>query len=185
VTTSRKSIELRELRYPANLLSLLRLALVPLVLRYTLQQGRERAALLAVSGSMFTDMIDGPIARARGEVSQLGMVLDPLADKLTIDAVALALSLTRRFPWWITVFLIGRDLVILTGAVLVLRKEAAVMPPNTSGKAATVAFTALLLTHLLGARRLRRAALIVALIPYLSSCITYGRALARYLRGTP
>lgn len=176
--TAEPLFRLGELRYPANQLSLLRLLLAPLVAFLALWPARKRAALVALSGSMLTDLVDGPLARRRGEVSQLGMLLDPLADKLTIDGMALALSIRGRFPWWATALLIGRDLVIAAGATVVARNNLGITPPNMSGKATTLAFTGTLLAYAWGGERQGQRMLVLALLPFLASCISYGRALA-------
>lgn len=174
-------VEPHELLYPSNLLTLLRLLLLAPTHYYLRRPGRERAALLCLGIAMLTDMLDGPLARSRGEVSQLGMLLDPLADKLTIDGFAVAMSRKGLFPWWASVLLIGRDLVILGGAALVLRKDVRVTPPTMSGKVSTVAFTVALLAYALGGKKLGLPAMLLALIPYAISCAAYARSLARDL----
>src|SRR5829696_3527001 len=95
-------------------------------------------ALGIFGGAMATDMLDGPVARMRREVSPLGQVLDPIADKLMIDAAAITLSQTRAFPWWATSLLLARDLAILLGSLFVYRRHAQISVADPAGKATTV-----------------------------------------------
>jgi CDP-diacylglycerol---glycerol-3-phosphate 3-phosphatidyltransferase len=170
-----------ELLYPSNLLTVLRLLLLPLTLRFARQPGRERAATAVVAVAMLTDLLDGPIARSRGEVSDLGRLLDPIADKLTLDTFAVALSQRGRFPWWASGLLLFRDAVILGGGAAVWLRRGWITPPNAAGKATTGALTLALLAYGMFGARLGRLALLLFLVPFGASIVTYLRALARYL----
>ena len=114
----RHAFQPREFSYPANLLTLARLLMLPAALHYMRQEDGRWRALVVFGGAMATDMLDGPVARMRREVSPLGQMLDPIADKLMIDAAAITLSQTREFPWWATGLLLARDLAILLGSLL-------------------------------------------------------------------
>jgi CDP-diacylglycerol--glycerol-3-phosphate 3-phosphatidyltransferase len=181
----RACFRLHELRYPSNLLTALRLCLLPLMLRFAREPGHERAATTVVAAAMLTDLLDGPLARARGEVSSLGMLLDPLADKLTLDAFAVALALRGRFPWWACALLLGRDAVIVGGALAIYLRQGWITPPNAAGKLSTGALTGALLAYGFGGPRLGRLALLLFLLPFGASMVTYMRALIRYLREVP
>lgn len=110
-----------------NLLSLLRLAGVPLFLWLLLgPDGQGRGAdgwavlVLAVGG--FTDWLDGKLARVLGQFSRLGAVLDPAVDRLYILAALIALGVRDVVPWWAVVALVARD-VVLALCVLLLRRR--------------------------------------------------------------
>ena len=90
---------MRELRYPANWLTLVRLLLLPPTIVYLRRPDGRLPALLCMGTALLTDAIDGPLARYRGEVSPLGKVLDPIADKLMLNITMLTLVRTRAFPW--------------------------------------------------------------------------------------
>jgi CDP-diacylglycerol--glycerol-3-phosphate 3-phosphatidyltransferase len=169
----RRSFDLRELGYPSNVLSLLRLALVAPIVRCLLRSD-HRTALVIVMISMATDVIDGPLARRRGEESELGKVIDPLADKLTLDTIAVALSLKRGFPWWITNLLLVRDAAIVTGATLIFRKTTHVAPAQYSGKITTALLTAALLLHMLDVQPWGRRIITATLVPLAVSWVQYG-----------
>jgi CDP-diacylglycerol--glycerol-3-phosphate 3-phosphatidyltransferase len=171
----RHAFELREFIYPANLLTLARLLMLPAAIRYMRQpDGRWRA--LGVFGvAMATDVLDGPVARMRHEVSPLGKVIDPIADKLMIDAAAITLSRTHGFPWWATGLLLARDLAILLGGLLVYRRRAEITVAHPAGKATTVALASAMILYLADGPRSGRPALYAALVPFGASMLVYGR----------
>jgi CDP-diacylglycerol---glycerol-3-phosphate 3-phosphatidyltransferase len=172
----------RELLYPANLLTISRFLLIPATL-YTLEQPeRRRLALTLLAVTMLTDALDGPLARSRGEVSQLGQILDPVADKLLIDGAAVLLSRHYGFPWWVTGLLIFRDLGIVAAALLMVGRHAEVPAAGLSGKLTTLLLTVAALAYLAGGPRLGRPLLTLALIPFGSSFVEYGRAFRQAMR---
>lgn len=179
----RDLIHPRELLYPSNMLTISRLLLLPVTIYYLSKPSRRRAALLCLAFTMFTDAIDGPLARARGEVSRLGEVLDPIADKLLIDSAAIILSRTRGFPWWITGLLLFRDIGILLAAVVVLRRRAHITTAQSAGKATTVALTAAALLYIADGPRSGKPALYLALIPFTLSFVQYGKSFIKLVRG--
>ncbi|MFC7546681.1 CDP-alcohol phosphatidyltransferase family protein [Plantactinospora sp. GCM10030261] len=132
-----------------NLISFARLAGVPFFLYLLLGRRADIAAVvvLAIGGS--TDWVDGWIARRMGQVSRLGELLDPLADRLYILATLLGFTLREVVPWQFTVALLARE-VLLGVRLLVLRGYGYGPPPVTYlGKTATftllAAFPVLLL----------------------------------------
>ena len=91
-----------------NILSFARLLGVPLFLWLVLVPQADLAAfaLLVVSG--ITDWLDGVIARATGQISRLGQLLDPLADRLYVAATLIGLALRAIIPWWLVVLVLAR-----------------------------------------------------------------------------
>ncbi|NTU78549.1 MAG: CDP-alcohol phosphatidyltransferase family protein [Chloroflexales bacterium] len=175
----RDLVEPRELLYPSNLLTMSRLLLVPLTLAQLRRPERRRAALVCLALVMFTDAIDGPIARARGEVSRLGKLLDPIADKLLIDGSAIILSQTRGFPWWATGLILFRDIGILAAAVVVLARRDQITPAASAGKLTTALLTAAALLFIADGPRTGKPALYLAMVPFGLSFVQYGRHFVR------
>ncbi len=173
----RSSTKLRELRYPSNILSLVRIALVWPTIRALLHPNKKRTAIVLIGAGMATDAVDGPIARTRGEVSELGKLLDPIADKMTLDGVAIALSMRHGLPWWITTILVSRDLAILGGGTLILHRSAYVPTSNPAGRITTLILTLALLLHMLAVQPLARRMLYLALVPLSMSWIQYAKRL--------
>ena len=127
-----------------NALSALRLLGVPLflwlVLRPVWHGPKEdgwAVLLLMVSG--FTDYLDGKLARALGQTSRLGQVLDPAADRLYILATLVGLAARHIIPLWLLIVLIGRDLALLTLVPTLKRLglRLGLLPVHLTGKAAT------------------------------------------------
>ena len=120
-----------------NLLSMARLAGVPVFLWLVLGPEADGWALGLLMLSGFTDYLDGYLARRLDQTSALGEILDPVADRLYILAVVIALALRDIIPWWVAVLLPLRDL-LLWGLVPLLRTRGySALPVHFLGKAAT------------------------------------------------
>lgn len=121
----------------ANLFTLVRLLLAPVVIQAILD-GRHVAALAIFAAAAATDYLDGAAARRFGWATQAGAYLDPIADKVLLSGVFLALAAARLVPWWLVGIIFGRDLFILLGVTTVLLLTSArSFPPSVWGKAST------------------------------------------------
>jgi cardiolipin synthase (CMP-forming) len=119
-----------------NALSALRLVGVPVFL-WLLVQGHDGWALLVLMASGVTDYLDGKIARAWGQTSQLGTLLDPAADRLYILATLVGLTARDVVPLWVTLLLVGRDVLLAFTLPLLHRHGYGPLPVHFLGKAAT------------------------------------------------
>ena len=121
-----------------NVLSLLRLAGVPLFLWLILGPERDGLALLVLMFAGFTDYADGWLARRLNQTSRLGQMLDPAADRLYILATLIGLTVRDIVPLWLTLALVARD-VMLVACVPTLRRlgYGPALPVHYLGKAAT------------------------------------------------
>lgn len=120
-----------------NVLSLLRLIGVPVFLYLALGPEADGWAFGVLAFGAATDYLDGKIARALGQTSRLGQILDPAADRLYIAATAIALTVRDIVPLWLVLTLLARDLV-LAPSILVLRRYGyGPLPVHFLGKAAT------------------------------------------------
>jgi cardiolipin synthase (CMP-forming) len=104
------------LRHLPNLLCLLRILMVYPV-AHSILTGRYPAVMALFAVAAFTDALDGFLAKRFGWTSELGKVLDPLADKLLLLTVFICLSIVGIAPWWLTALVLLRDLVIVFGAL--------------------------------------------------------------------
>jgi cardiolipin synthase len=103
-------------RHLPNLLTILRMALVwPLF--WLITNRHFDSALLAAALAGLSDALDGFLAKRFGWQSRLGGMLDPLADKLLLLATFLALALIDALPWWLLMLVVGRDVLIVSGAI--------------------------------------------------------------------
>lgn len=107
-----------------NLLSFLRIALIPLFVALIVDEDTTLAGILLFAAVAATDWVDGFAARRLGQVSELGKVLDPTADRLAIAAGLIALAIRGAFPWWAALLILVRDVVVLmVGAAVLLRRR--------------------------------------------------------------
>jgi len=120
-----------------NVLSFIRLLGVPVFLWLILVPEADTAAFVLLALSGVTDWLDGKIARATGQISRLGQLLDPLADRLYIAATLLGLALRQIIPWWLVIVILARDLVLAIVLVLLKRRGVTGLPVHFLGKAAT------------------------------------------------
>jgi len=129
-----------------NILSLLRATLVvPLTL--ALHEGSAPLAGTLLAVALLTDLLDGQIARRLGQTTDLGRILDPLADKLLVGGGLLALAATGRVPMELAIVVLLRDAALVGAAWIRMRGGAPVPSASPAGK---VAF-ALLGIYLAGA----------------------------------
>ncbi|WP_277613075.1 CDP-alcohol phosphatidyltransferase family protein [Cryobacterium cryoconiti] len=119
-----------------NLLSMLRLALVPVFL-VVLVQGEDAWALLVLAVASLTDFLDGFLARRFGQITRLGQLLDPAADRLYIFAALLGLAWRDLVPWWIVLVIVGRDVFLLGLGVVLANYGFGPLPVHQLGKVAT------------------------------------------------
>jgi len=119
-----------------NLLSMLRLALVPVFL-VLLIRGEDSWALLVLVVASASDFLDGFLARRFDQVTRLGQLLDPAADRLYIFAALLGLASRDLVPWWIVLVVVGRDVFLLGLGVVLANFGFGPLPVHQLGKLAT------------------------------------------------
>jgi len=100
-----------------NLLTLLRILLVPVIVIF-LMQGAFLKALIILAVSGITDALDGFLARILNQQTVLGAYLDPIADKALLASCFVTLSIKDVIPGWLTVIVISRDCIILGGIAI-------------------------------------------------------------------
>ncbi|WP_052339846.1 CDP-alcohol phosphatidyltransferase family protein [Gorillibacterium massiliense] len=122
-----------------NILTLIRFLLIPVYL-YVFFSGHPRWSLLIVLLAGLTDVLDGHIARTRGQVTEMGIMLDPLADKLMMATVFLSLLYSRLIPWLAAVAMVIRDGGMIIFATICHFKGKKPVPANILGKMTTVLF---------------------------------------------
>jgi CDP-diacylglycerol---glycerol-3-phosphate 3-phosphatidyltransferase len=138
-----------------NALTALRIVLVPFFVWFLWVGGTQGedslgmrwAALAVFAVAMYTDKLDGDIARARGLITSFGKIADPIADKLLTGAAFVVLSMLGELWWWVTVVILVREWGITLLRFVVIRYG--VMAASKGGKLKTVLQTVALLLLLL------------------------------------
>ena len=128
----------QQLRTVPNLLSLLRLALVPVFLVLILNGFNLEAVIVLIVASV-TDYLDGYFARKLNQETRLGQLLDPAADRLYIFATLIGLSVVGYIPIWLPMIVIGRDLLLLFTYPILASRGYGPLPVHYLGKAGTFA----------------------------------------------
>jgi len=126
----------------SNLLSFLRIFLAIPIYLYIANDNTE-ILLIIIFIAIVTDILDGYFARKLNQITELGKILDPFADKVCTTTAFIALTIYQDFPFWITTLIIGRDIFILSGSLYILKKAKTVAPSNIPGKV-TVFFISVL-----------------------------------------
>ena len=120
-----------------NQLTFLRLGFLPLFIILIFYRHYGWAlAILILAG--LTDSMDGLLARSLNQKTSLGAYLDPIADKLLLSSSFVVLAFNGQIRWWLTILVLGRDILILTAAaVIILTAGYRAFPPSIYGKLTT------------------------------------------------
>lgn len=136
----------------ANVLTALRIVLVPFFIWFLLADEQHYswwrwATVVVFSVAIYTDKLDGDLARKHNLVTDFGKIADPIADKLLIGAALIILSGLNELSWWITVLILIREIGITVLRFVVIRYG--VIPASRGGKIKTVLQTAAIFLYLL------------------------------------
>ncbi|MCA9464030.1 MAG: CDP-diacylglycerol--glycerol-3-phosphate 3-phosphatidyltransferase [Nitrospira sp.] len=123
-----------------NSITFLRIVLIPVFIWVFSQPTPERAfwSVVIFLGAALTDFLDGYLARKSGQVTNLGKLLDPVADKLLVASGLILLVQFQRVSVWLAIVLIARELIV-TGARMVAAREGLVVAADGTGKIKVVA----------------------------------------------
>lgn len=139
-----------------NILTMIRILLVPFFVWFLLadapglasESGPWRwAAVVVFAVAIYTDKLDGDIARSRNLVTDFGKIADPIADKLLIGSALVMLSVLGELPWWVTLVILVREWGITALRFFVIRYG--VIPASRGGKLKTVVQTLAIFLYLL------------------------------------
>lgn len=147
MSEEKSSIKWNILTIP-NVLSLFRIALIPLIAKlYFADEYINAVGILLLSG--FTDIVDGFIARKFNMISNLGKILDPIADKLTQGLIILCLSV--KFPYMISVFILMavKELILGIVGIMAIKRTKKVKCANWHGKITTFLLYFTIICHIL------------------------------------
>jgi cardiolipin synthase len=121
----------------ANRLTILRILMTP-VITVLLLYRQTGAALALFLLAAATDGLDGLVARSWKQKTTLGMVLDPVADKLLLTSTVVTLTILKELPRWFTIILVSRDVLLIGGSMILYMFLGKIgMPPSSLGKTTT------------------------------------------------
>lgn len=167
----------------ANRLTILRILMTPVITILLLYKYTAAATAVFVLAGI-TDGLDGFVARRQGQRTALGMVLDPLADKLLLMSCVVVLTILKELPRWFTIIIVSRDLMLIGGSLIVYMFVGRIsMPPSWLGKFTTGFQIATVLLAMLDnlVPVLRSAVMPIA---FLTTALTIGSGLDYVYRGS-
>ena len=160
----------------SNAVSLLRAVLtLPAVWLIALGPDYVWEAFGVVVVMIVSDWIDGWLARWRDEISQWGKILDPLADKVGIGAITIAMVVFKDLPVWLVVVVLLRDVVIFFAGMYLVKRRDVLLSSNFWGKVTTLVLSGLLLAYLWDVDVLKPALIGLSVVFLVVSLISYGR----------
>ena len=151
-----------QLRMAPNLLSMSRIVFLPLVV-FLIKYDYKPWSIIALVSLWVTDFVDGYIARRFRQKSDLGLLLDPVADKITSAAIFITL-LSRGLPLWVVLIVIGRDIIILSAGFYIFKRDL-MISSDQIGRITTVLISIIIMMYVIG---LQQYAIILCylLIPF-------------------
>ena len=160
----------------SNAVSLLRAVLtVPAVWLISLGPNYVWEAFGVVVVMIVSDWIDGWLARRWGEISQWGKILDPLADKVAVGVITIAMVVFKDLPVWLVLVVLVRDVVIFLAGMYLVKRYDVLLSSNFWGKVTTLVLSGLLLAYLWDADVLKPALIGLSIAFLAVSLISYGR----------
>ncbi|MFM9099511.1 MAG: CDP-diacylglycerol--glycerol-3-phosphate 3-phosphatidyltransferase [Actinomycetota bacterium] len=120
-----------------NALTVFRILALPFCAWALFQKDGQDPTWQIIAWTMFfivgmTDVLDGRIARKRNQISNFGIILDPIADKAFIATALIGLSILGKMPWWVTVLILAREIGVTILRFAVIKRE--VISANRGGK---------------------------------------------------
>jgi len=130
-----------------------------------------------------TDYFDGFLARRWNATSDLGRILDPLADKICVAATGIVLVVLRGFPIPLAAAMILRDIIILMAGLYLVRRDFPIPVSNNIGRATVGVFAACMIVYLFRLNFLKAPVVILTVGMLILSLVSYGRMFLRTIRG--
>jgi cardiolipin synthase (CMP-forming) len=137
----------KEILLIPNILSIIRILLLFPTSYLLINQTQEKTILIIVLmlAMLLTDLLDGFLARKLNQVSELGKIIDPIADKISVITIAVILLFQDRLPIWFVCIIILRDVLILVFGLYLKRKINITLMSNYPGKIAVLVLGIILL----------------------------------------
>jgi len=146
-------VDFREIIHVPNLISLFRLLLIipfTVLFQNFFNNGSIRYYIVMLCLIAYlSDILDGFIARKTNQISELGKIIDPLADKILVGGIVLSLFFIHQIPTYYLLIILLRDILIFVGGIIVTKKIGKVLPSNTLGKITVLSIGIFILINVL------------------------------------
>ena len=166
----------------SNIITISRLVLLPFIIYFLLTEQRLVAFVIMLV-SLFSDGLDGYLARRLNQESRLGKFLDPLCDKIFLAAVLVTLLYMKAVPLWAVTVIVLRDFLILLGSYILLKSKAVVEPSNTIGKITGFIFGSMILAFTIGWTLLGNIFMYLSIPVMVIAFISYSVNYLRIMKG--
>ena len=170
-----------------NLLAILRVLLLPFIFYFLAQDTSSGlvVALILIVLAVGSDVLDGYVARRLNQITDLGRILDPVADKLGLGLFVIFIIIHRGFPIWAAVLLFSKDLLTLIAALLMVRRKGFVLMSNNWGKLNSWIWVFTVVIYIARIHQLQQWFLILATLSALNCIVQYIRMfVSQYRVGT-
>ncbi len=169
---SNLKISSEEIFFLPNILTYVRLLSLPLIYISLLKENLLTVGMISLF-AIGTDILDGILARKLNQASSLGRILDPLVDKIAIAVFAMYVVFYRGFPLGVALFVILKDLAILGGGLVMLKKFQIIPTSDRWGKITALTWAFCILSYILNLKLLKWLLLLAGLILTLFSAVSY------------
>ncbi len=176
-------VRLRDFLLIPNILSSIRILLLPLLAYIVSTQNPEfriYAAILVGIG-IITDVFDGMLARKLNQCSDLGKIIDPISDKLTVGVMLVVLYIYADFPLWVLILVLSREVAILILSVAFMKKQNLILPSNMIGKLTALSMAIMVFVYVLTIDPLKRPSMFLAVGMIALSAVSYSLRFIRRL----
>ena len=177
-------IKKREFFLLPNLLAIFRILLLPFIFYYLAQDTQQGLiiVIILIVIAVASDLLDGYVARRLNQITELGKLLDPLADKLGLGIFVVFIIIHRGFPIWSAFFLFLKDLLTLIAALLMVKRRGFILMSNIWGKLNSCIWAFTMVIYIARIYQLERWFLILATASVINCIIQYLRLFITHYR---
>ncbi len=170
-------IKKRDFLLLPNLLAIFRILLLPFIFFFLAQNTHTGfvVAIILIVLAVASDVLDGYVARRWNQITDLGRILDPLADKLGLGIFVIFIIIHRGFPIWAAGLLFLKDLLTLIAALLMIKRNRSVLMSNNWGKLNSWIWVITVVIYIARINQLQQWFLILATVSVLNCIIQYLR----------
>lgn len=166
----------------SNAVTLSRLILLPFIV-YFLVTDQRLVAFIVMLISLCSDAVDGFLARKLHQESEVGKILDPLCDKISLTVIVITLLLLGLIPLWGVVIIVLRDLLILIGSFVMFTHKSTLLKSNVTGKITGALLGAVVLTFTIDLQQLGKILLYLSIPAIIASFAVYFGRYIKIMKG--
>jgi len=160
-----------------NILAIFRILLLPFIFFFLAQDNRPELfiAILLIVLAVVSDVMDGYVARRLNQVTDLGTILDPVADKMGLGIFVIFIIIHRGFPLWLAFFLFLKELLTLIAALLMMRRKGFILMSTIWGKLNSWIWVLTVVIYIFRIHQFETWSLILATVSVINCIIQYFR----------